>query len=276
VIFNSSINLAHPGFGSANGNDSPLVAFDVRLKLLASAVLIAVIAITLNPLAYLFASLFMGAVIYVARLRLREVSSYVTPFLLIALATLVLHLLFSPAHGRVYLDLYLFKISSGNLVTGLTYAWRVMLFFAVALVFNFTTSALDLADGIVRLLRPLRIIRVPIDQLGLMMFLAMRSIPLLFDELRQIRAAQISRGVDTGGSLIKRIRTLPGLLSALLSALLRRADKMSESLILRGYSPGRKRSSIKLYQLQTEDFLFEAVFLLVMLILFLSIYHAEF
>jgi energy-coupling factor transport system permease protein len=117
---------------------------------------------------------------------------------------------------------------------------------------------------------------VPIDQLGLMMFLAMRSIPLLFDELRQIRAAQISRGVDTGGSLIKRIRTLPGLLSALLSALLRRADKMSESLILRGYSPGRKRSSIKLYQLQTEDFLFEAVFLLVMLILFLSIYHAEF
>lgn len=70
------------------------------------------------------------------------------------------------------------------------------------MVLTYTTSPIDLTDGIERLLSPLAKLKVPVHTFAMMMSLALRFIPTLVEETEKIIAAQKSRGADfTSGNL---------------------------------------------------------------------------
>jgi len=93
-----------------------------------------------------------------------------------------------------------------------------------------------LAEAIVLLLRPLRRLRLPIDEFGLLTLVALRFIPVLAQEAEQLLKAQLSRGADfSKGSLPARLRAASTLLVPLLQGAMRRAEQLGAALESRGY-----------------------------------------
>ena len=80
-----------------------------------------------------------------------------------------------------------------------------------------TNSPSELGDAMTRMLGPLQKIRVPVYDLALILFIALRFIPILYEEFTAIKNAQIIRGVNFAGSLVSRIRKPPASLSRFLS-----------------------------------------------------------
>lgn len=112
----------------------------------------------------------------------------------------------------------------------------------LSMVLTFTTSPIQITKAFSRLARPLKRL-VPIEEIGLVLLLAMRFVPLLQQELRTIVDAQKSRGVEFGrGSPAVRASNLGAVLVPALSGTIRRADILAGAMASRGFQPGRPRS----------------------------------
>ena len=76
-----------------------------------------------------------------------------------------------------------------------------------------TTMPLEIADAMEWLLKPLKIFKVPVDKIALVISIALRFVPTLFDETLKIMNAQRSRGADfNDGGLIKRAKAVTPIL----------------------------------------------------------------
>jgi energy-coupling factor transport system permease protein len=132
---------------------------------------------------------------------------------------------------------------------------RILIFVLATFVMSLTTSPLSLSEAIVSLLKPLQLLRIPIYDLGMILFIALRFIPVLANELDMIRKAQIIRGVEFSGSLRNRIRRSAALILPVFFSALRRADDLSVAIETRGYRSGLPRSSLKPLKFGKIDYL---------------------
>jgi len=108
--------------------------------------------------------------------------------------------------------------------------------FLLAMVLSMTTTPVAVIDGAGRLLRPLRWLPLPIDDLLLMALLALRCIPILIDETQQLIRAQSARGASfAAGPLREQLQNLMTLLIPLIQGAFRRAADLASALEARGY-----------------------------------------
>jgi energy-coupling factor transport system permease protein len=271
LIFSSSINLDKLIFGSSLSSVSPAGRVDPRVKLLATLFLAASISVILDAPVYLLISLLLMAGIFLARIPLRLVAVNFRPFILLAAITFLLHLLFSSHGGAEIISIRGLEITDKGLIAGGMFAWRIFLFFALVTLFNLTTDPIDISDALVRLMGPLKRLKIPVDHLGLVVFMAFRFIPLLFEEARMIYAAQLSRGFNPKGGLVKRAKNAVPLMTAVFMASIRRADNMALALEARGFYPGRERSSYRLFKIKPLDIIILAI---TFVVLILAVWYA--
>ncbi|MDT5108825.1 MAG: energy-coupling factor transport system permease protein [Mycobacterium sp.] len=103
---------------------------------------------------------------------------------------------------------------------------------------SWTTNVADVAPAISRLGRPLKLIRVPVDQWAVAIALALRAFPMLIDEFRVLFAARRLRPRDPAITRRERHRRWSGevidLLAAAITVALRRADEMGDAITARG------------------------------------------
>ena len=116
--------------------------------------------------------------------------------------------------------------------TSWTLGFLVVLRFAIllllALLVTFTTRTSEMIDVLERGFSPLALIGVNPAKLSLMLSLALRFIPLLFEKFTEIREAQRARGLD--GNIV-------ALIMPLLIKTLRMANDLTEAIEARGYDP---------------------------------------
>jgi energy-coupling factor transport system permease protein len=149
---------------------------------------------------------------------------------------------------------YELPVSSDALVTSIAFTTQVAEAIVLSLVLTLTTTATALTRGLQRLFRPLQTFGLPVDDLALVLLLAMRFIPLLQQETRTLIEAQRSRGIDfRHGTLIARSRNLGALFVPALLGTLRRADILAEAMTSRGFRPGRPRSEYRPLQFSSAD-----------------------
>ncbi len=145
-------------------------------------------------------------------------------------------------------------ITWDGLETGLTFTLQIVLAIIVALVLTSTTSPEQLSRGLEMLSRPLKRLKVPVDDLGMIVLLAMRFVPLLQQELYAIIEAQKSRGVEFAeGKLSTRAGNLVALFSPVLTGALKRADRLALAMTARGFQPGGTRTQYKPLQFCRAD-----------------------
>ncbi len=130
---------------------------------------------------------------------------------------------------------------------------RITLVVLGASILTFTTSPVEIADGIEVLLAPLKIIKFPAHEFALIMSIALRFIPTLLEETDRIIKAQQARGTNFEGGLLKRAKALIPVLIPLLISAFRRADELADAMDARCYSGSKKRTKFKKMSVALKD-----------------------
>ena len=135
-------------------------------------------------------------------------------------------------------------------------AIRLVLLIIGSSVMTLTTTPNNLTDGLEKMLRPLKVIKVPVHEVAMMMSIALRFIPILLEETDKIMKAQIARGADfESGNLMKRAKALVPLLVPLFISAFRRANDLAMAMEARCYRGGEGRTKMKPLIYKKRDYL---------------------
>ena len=133
---------------------------------------------------------------------------------------------------------------------------------------TFTTSPMDLKNGLESLMKPLKVIKVPVSEIAMMISLVLRFIPTLLEETNKIIKAQASRGADFNeAGLRQKMKQIISLLVPMFVVSFKRADDLANAMESRGYVIGEKRTSIDVMKLTFKDYY--ALFLILTLLTFI-------
>lgn len=132
-----------------------------------------------------------------------------------------------------------------GLSNGLIVGVRMLALVAASFVVCLTTTSTALLRAFAWLIGPLRIIRVPVDDIAYTLSLALRFIPVVAEELALVRAAQKARG---GGlqslSFTRKLKIWGAAFTAVFIGLFRHADALATAMDARCYGATEKRTSL--------------------------------
>lgn len=246
--------------------DSVLHGLDPRTKLLGLvAALIAIFwSAGLDEVGIV--SLAVALAAYLTRVGWRVWGRAFLRFSLMLALVLGMNVLFRSYGRPITISGWESPITWEGLETGIAFTVQILLAIAVSMTLTLTTSPTELSRGVEKLAQPLKRLRVPVDDLGMIALLAMRFVPLLQQELQTTIDAQKSRGVEFGtGRLIDRARNLVALLTPVLTGALRRADLIAVAMTARGFQPGKIRSQYKQLCFSRTDWIVLAALLFALL-----------
>ena len=96
--------------------------------------------------------------------------------------------------------------------------------------------------------------RFPAHELAMMITIALRFIPTLYEEAQKITRAQAARGADFAeGGPIRRARAMLPVLVPLTIGAFRRADELAEAMESRGYRGGEGRTRYRESRFRARD-----------------------
>ncbi len=129
-------------------------------------------------------------------------------------------------------------IGLGGLLNFLRIAALTIVLLGLGAMVSLTTNVAEVAPAVAKLGRPLRPLRVPVDDWAVTLALALRAFPMLIDEFSTLYAARRLRPADVDGGRRARGRRLASelvdLLAAAITVALRRADEMGDAITARG------------------------------------------
>ena len=134
-------------------------------------------------------------------------------------------------------------VDAEGLQAGSYFVVRIVALVVGTSLLTLTTSPVALTDALTRIMAPLRVVRVPTEDIAMMFSIALRFIPTTAEEAEKIVVAQTARGAvfDAGGP-IRRARAWIPVLVPLFVNLFRRADDLALAMESRCYTgSGRTR-----------------------------------
>jgi len=250
--------------------NSILHSLDPRVKLIGSFAHITVLLLVNNFIGYGIAAIYVTAVITVSKVPLRLLFRGLRA-ILIMLVFMVGINLFLAQGDTVLFQLGFVRLTLEGIMLAAQMAMRLVLLIIGTSMLTLTTSPIKLTDGIEALLRPLKIVKVPVHDIAIMMSIVLRFIPVLADEMDKIMKAQKARGADfdTGG-LIKRAKSLLPILVPLFVSAFKRADELATAMEARCYRGDVGRTKMKVMKMTPADWLAVGVIIIASVITVLT------
>lgn len=130
------------------------------------------------------------------------------------------------------------EVGLGGLLNFLRITALTLVLLALGGLVSFTTNVAEIGPAVATLGRPLRLLRLPIDEWAVALALALRAFPMLIDEFQVLNAARQLRPkpVPANRKEKRQQRRLEiiDLLAATITVTLRRADEMGDAITARG------------------------------------------
>ncbi|CAN5165781.1 energy-coupling factor transporter transmembrane component T [soil metagenome] len=240
-------------FGQFYPVASPLHALDPRAKILSTAVLLLGLFFVDSATGLGLVAVAVVALVAVSRVPPLTFLRLLRPVAFIVALTVFFQVLFS-REGETLFAWGILEIHEGGVRLGLFLGGRILLLVSAAALLTATTAPLALADGLEDLLSPLKKLRFPAHEVAMMMTIALRFIPTLYEESQKITKAQAARGADFAeGGPLSRIRTTIPILIPLTVGAFRRADELAEAMESRGYRGGEGRTRYRELRFRQRD-----------------------
>lgn len=228
---------------------------DPRGKIIATFLYIVVIFLANNWLTYLILTIFTLGAVVATGLRPKVYWDGIKPLIWLILFTSVLQLLFTNG-GKVYWQWGILSVTQYGIQNSLYIFLRFVMIILISTVLTLTTTSLQIADALTWILTPLKYLKVPIEQVSLVMAIALRFVPTLMDETVKIMNAQRARGVDfNSGGLIKRAKNIIPILVPLFINSLTIALDLSVAMESRGYREDAPRTHYRALKWSKYDWL---------------------
>ena len=247
-------------FGQIYPVNSPVHRADARAKFIIMILYIVTVIFASSFMQMAVIALLLLTVIFMSRIPPLKVLSALKAIIVLAIATFIFTVLLNKGEGAENESLYLefgpFCICGTGLLTGAFIICRIVLLIVGPTMVTLTTTPVDMADAIEFLLAPLKLIKVPVHAFGMIMSIALRMIPTLFEETQRVMNAQKARGACFDhGNVFKRIGALvPVLIPLFISALKRSAD-LSDAMESRCYNGGKGKTRMKVLKFRVSDIL---------------------
>ena len=244
--------------------NSGIHRMDPRTKLIGLIVYIIALFTAVSWISYGVMLSFLVAMIALSKIPVKALFKGMKPLVFILIFTGLLNLLFTGG-DTVLVGFWNITITLEGVIRAFFMVMRILMLISATFLMTYTTSPIQLTDGLESLLSPLKKIRVPVHELAMMMCIALRFIPTLIEETDKIISAQKARGADfETGSVLKRVKALVPVLVPLFISAFRRADELATAMECRCYQGGEGRTKMKLLRYHRRDY-FAYLILLVFL-----------
>ncbi|HFI0183580.1 TPA: energy-coupling factor transporter transmembrane protein EcfT [Streptococcus suis] len=233
--------------------NSMIHRLDPRSKLLAMFAFLLLIFWANNLITNVLIIAFVFAMVLLSQIRLSFFINGLKPMIGIILFTTFFQVFFTPG-ASVLWEFWIFKVSIEGLQQALIIFIRFVLIIFFSTLLTLTTTPLSLADGIESGLAPLKRLKVPVHEIGLMLSMSLRFVPTLMDDTTRIMNAQRARGVDFNeGNLIQKVNSVIPILIPLFASSFKRADALATAMEARGYHGGEGRTKYRVLEWKLPD-----------------------
>ncbi|MBP1907872.1 energy-coupling factor transporter transmembrane component T family protein [Methanolobus bombayensis] len=209
--------------------------------------------------------LVFSTLVFICRLPVIHFIKSVRP--MIPFFSLIFLMQFFFTEGTPILDLNLVSGTYEGLLLGGIVTLKFVFLILFAALITATTSPSGLTTGIEKLLRPLplRYFGISSHDIAMMMSLSLYFVPMLYDNFKDLKDAQLSRGLDARKEPVKAIMSL---VVPLVRMSLRSVDEVALAMESRCYT-GQGRSSMHVLNFKNMDYgLFVLFILLVSCLVF--------
>ncbi len=248
-------------FGQYYPTNSPLHRLDARTKLLCAIMYIVLIFFVHSYVGYLMCAIFVITLTLIGKIPLKTLLKSIKAVLFLVIFVTIINIFFYNGEKLLW-SFWKIRIYSDGLIFASKMALRLILLVTGPALLTFTTTPMELTDGLEILMSPLKVIRFPVHDVAIIMSIALRMIPTLIEETDKIIMAQKARGADFDtGSLLKRAKALIPVLIPLFVGAFRRADELALALDARCYNASPNRTKYKLLRFGANDLVAAIIFL---------------
>ena len=241
---------------------------DPRTKLLTMILYIVALFGAKGVIGYGVMAVVLVSCILISKVKFKALTKGLKPIYFIIIFTAVMNLFFTGGTplGEGWL---LSHITYEGVRTAVFMVLRIIMLIMGTFLVTYTTSPIQLTDGLERLLSPLKKIHLPVHELAMMMSIALRFIPTLIEETDKIMSAQKARGADfESGNIIRRAKALIPILVPLFISAFRRADELATAMECRCYHGGEGRTALHVLRFRIADYLVLIGFAVIVALIF--------
>jgi energy-coupling factor transport system permease protein len=231
-------------FGQYVNNGSRLTRMDPRVKLASAILLIALVSYVGTFAA--FGVCLLGCLVlqYASCLPIGYILRTFRPILILLIFIFVLQVILysSPTqHTTMIWHWGIFSLSQEGIVHSAQAIVRALFLYYLTALLLFTTSLVDLTDGMEALLSPLQRLGLPVNAFIMVLVIAFKFVPILVAEVERLTKAQAARGVrfDKGNFIQRALKMGPLLIPLFLSGF-RRSEMLAMAMEARCYGGGRR------------------------------------
>lgn len=230
---------------------------DPRMKIVLTLLYIVYVFLANSLLSYCMLLLTVLVLLLISKLPLKPVINGIKPVVFVIMFTAVINIFWTKGETPL-VDWYFIHIYPEGIIFALYMFLRIVcLITGTSILLTYTTSPIDLTDGLEQLLAPLKKIKLPVHEFSMMMSIALRFIPTLIEETDKIMNAQKARGADfVSGKLLQRAKALIPVLIPLFVSSIRRADDLATAMECRCYRGGDGRTRMSKLKYTPKDFVF--------------------
>jgi energy-coupling factor transport system permease protein len=188
-------------------------------------------------------AIFVSGIVLLSRVPLVALLRALRVVLWTGLFMFVFYLLSTP--GRQLAVLGPVSATWEGLIAGVVQVYRLCLLVVVGAVFTYTTSPSQLAHGIEAVLMPFARLGLPVREFAIVLSIALRLVPILFEEIDKIVKAQEARGASIrSGPLAARGRGWVSVFVPIFVSAFRRADQLATAMEARGFRGANERTHL--------------------------------
>jgi energy-coupling factor transporter transmembrane protein EcfT len=259
--------MYHTGFFIKG--QSLVYKLDPRIKL-AATICLSVFILWVKPLIAFVIGIALFCAVLASGIHLRTIGQALKPLLFFIVLIFLVHALFNEGEALIKIPFFGLSLSYSGLQQGFIVVWRFLCLLVAAILLTLTTAPSQLIAAIKYFLRPLKLLHVPVDDIAVMIMLALRLMPILLTEKERVETAQKARGYNLRQSgLIMRIKAFLSLVMIVLSGVFRRADELALAMESRNYQRGERTSLVEL-RLTFPDY-FVLTFLGIFSVIFIAL-----
>lgn len=255
-------------FGLYVPTNSIIHRLDPRLKFIACFWYVILVFFANDVVTNIWLGALLLILMKMSRVSAKMYWSGIKPLMWIIIITAIVQLFFSTG-GQTYWQWHFLSITSAGMAQSIYLILRFAYIITISTVLTVTTTTLQLADAIESIMKPLKHLKVPVNQIAMMLSIALRFIPTIMDEVTTIMNAQRARGMDfSSGNLLQRTRKLVPVMIPLFVSSFKRAEELAVAMEARGYDPNRQRTKYRQLTWRRQDTISFVVVLLVTVVMF--------
>ena len=227
--------------------DSPLHKLDPRAKFFGFLIMIVAVILAHSLWEYILVTATVSVLVFATRLSPGTVLSSVRHLWLMFVIVFLMNAFFFSTNEAIW-TWGIFNLSVPGIYQGFSVVYRIVLIIIMSQILTLTTPPVKIMEAVKLMLVPLRIFRLPVDEIAMILSISIQFIPTIMEETETIRKSQIARGARLDSRKItERAKAMVPMALPVLVASFTRADELATAMEARGYrgAGGRTRRKLK-------------------------------